>query len=325
MIHMIKQQTSKSTSQRLNNTSQKKLTLHIEFFFFLGCTIYNKKRKQNTMAQTTMQSLPIYALANRNTVAGNNIFWQVSYCQEIPTRRQIEQAWLHCPKCTLPYPCQHVDAKQHALNTIERWKTYPANEGNPLCVEFESSGFCTSFAKRGYCRFHHETELKIQELPIPFARCKICTASIKTRCYIHDPPLGKSLCKLDKKLVKDGSEVDRRFFVGEIVGVASASAGGYVYAIVVQASKQQRMYTICTHLAESGRFSKNTGQKSLGELHKSTYQNWRRQRSVMKLLNITEASLKKEAEEANTKEPEWSFDFVVAEVGKVESEEDEED
>jgi hypothetical protein len=85
------------------------------------------------------------------------------------------------------------------------------------------------------------------------------------------------------------------------------------------------MYTICTHLAESGRFSKNTGQKSLGELHKSTYQNWRRQRSVMKLLNITEASLKKEAEEANTKEPEWSFDFVVAEVGKVESEEDEED
>jgi hypothetical protein len=266
--------------------------------------------------QTTMSALPVHARANRSTVAGQDIYWQVSYMKQIPPRRQIEESWKYCNLCTLKYPCQHVDAKQFAINTVNRWKTYPANPGNPLCIEFETSGFCTSFAARGHCHFHHDIETKISELSIPWGRCKVCTLPCKTRCYIHSPPLGRKLRKEDQELVVDGANVQRRFALGEIVGVASASAGGYVYAVVVEASKHQRMYTVVTHLEDEGRFSKNTGQKSLGELYRAQYRGWKRYACVMNLLGITEESLlrEEEAEKKGAEEEEWSFDFVVAKV-----------
>lgn len=173
-------------------------------------------------AMDTMPTLPIHAQANRSTVAGNNIFWQVTYQKAVPHHRLNDQAYKYCPICTLPYPCQHVDAKQHSLNTVERWKSYPSNPKSVRCVEFDSSGFCTSFATRNCCGFHHETEKKIAEFKIVDGRCKVCTLPSKSRCYIHDPPLGKKLCKVDRGIVVDGPNYEERFVVGEIVAVASA-------------------------------------------------------------------------------------------------------
>ena len=196
----------------------------------------------------TMPTLPTHAQANRSTVAGNNIFWQVSYQKTVPHHRQIEQAYKYCPICTLPYPCQHVDAKQHSLNTVERWKSYPSNPESLRCVEFDSSGFCTSFATRNCCGFHHETEKKIAEFKIVDGRCKVCTLPSKSRCYIHDPPLGKKLCKADRGIVVDGPNYEERFVVGEIVAVASAVSGCFdmfwKYSWVVLLC----VYTACSNI-----------------------------------------------------------------------------
>ena len=263
-----------------------------------------------------MSNLPDYALANQSTVAGNNMYWQVSYMKEVPPRRKVEQQWMHCPLCTLPYPCQHVDAKQYALNTVQRWESYPLNPSESICVEFESTGFCSSFAARGYCRLRHETEAKIEKLTIPWKRCNVCTLPVKTRCYIHDPPLGRSLCKADRGLVVDGVKVNRRFLVGEIVGVASASAGGYVYSVVIQANRSSsRMYTLATYLHEDGRFSKNTGQKSIGKLHGAQFRGWNKFPSVVKFLQLHSDGKSRTTEKSNNDSDnatndEWTFDFV---------------
>ena len=90
-----------------------------------------------------------------------------------------------------------------------------------------------------------------------------------------------------------------------------------MYCLVVQANtKGSRMYTVATHLFEGGRFSKNTGHKSLGKLYGPQLRGWERFESVMKLLGTTEQSLdaaKKAKERKETNEAdEWSFDFVVA-------------
>ena len=223
----------------------------------------------------------------------------------------VEHQWSHCPLCGIKYPCQHVSAKDFALKTVKRWESYPANLLEPQrCVEFDSSGFCTSFHMRGYCHFQHDKEEKINSLEIPWGRCKVCTLLNKKRCFVHDPPLGSKLSKADKSLVVDGSDVEERFAVGEIVGVASASAGGYVYSVVVQAASKVRMYTVATYLLEEGRFSKNTGHKSLGKLHGAQFRGWEWCPCVMELRGTTTASLKA-AEVAKSKpvEDAWTFNF----------------
>ena len=265
--------------------------------------------------------------ANRNTVGRAHIHWQVSYNAD-KSVAQVEEQWKHCPLCTLPYPCNHVDAHQHAHNILERWKTYPSNPGSPLCVEFEASGFCSSFATRARCRFHHQ----IKELPIPFKRCKVCTLPVEKRCYVHNPPFGKKLAKSDQAIVIDGSDFDGRFAAGEIVAVASTSAQGYVYGLVVEASRKVRMYTVCTHIDKDGRFSKNTGQKSLGKLHTAEFRGWKRLQCVMDLLGTNHATLDAAdaaeaaaATDANVEDV-WNFDFVkVAQVTQVADEESDED
>ena len=217
-----------------------------------------------------MREIPEFARANTSTVAGNPIYWQRGFVHR--DRGTLAERAQVCPLCTLQYPCQHVSARKYAEMTRDRWQTYPSQPGADPCVEFEHTGFCTSFARRNYCRLHHDISTKIKQLVIPMHRCEVCTLPVKNRCYVHNPPVGRKLCKDDLELVVGGADVAERFDFGETVAIESAAAGGYVYGVVVKANKTgSRMYTVCTSLIQDGRFSEKVAHKSMGRLHKSQY------------------------------------------------------
>lgn len=235
--------------------------------------------------ESGMREIPEFCLANTSTVAGNPVYWQRGFVER--DRGTLAERSRVCPKCTLPYPCQHLSAKEYAERTRDRWATYPSHPDAELCVEFEHSGFCTNFARREYCRFHHDTADKIAQLVIPLLRCEVCTLPVKKRCYVHNPPLGKKLCKEDRELVVEGADVDERFVFGETVAIESASAGGYVYGVVVKANKKgSRMYTVCISFNQEGRFSAKCAHKSMGRLHQAQYPGLTEQTCVQQFLGI---------------------------------------
>ena len=282
--------------------------------------------------ESGMREIPEFALANRSTVAGNPIYWQRGFVER--DRGTLFERSTVCPLCTLKYPCQHVKAPEYAKMVRDRWAGYPANPTEPLCVEFEHTGFCTNFARRKYCRFHHDTSEKISNLKIPLSRCEICTLPVKKRCFIHNPPIGKKLCKEDREIVVPGADVPERFIFGEIVAIESASAGGYVYGVVAKANTSgSRMYTVCINLNHDGRFSSKCSHKSLAKLHAAQYPHFTAQQCVQKFLGIaaplTAAEKRAAAAEARRKKKEaeqnWGgmFDNIkIAEPQKVDSSND---
>jgi hypothetical protein len=270
-----------------------------------------------------MRVIPEFCLANTSTVAGNPVYWQRGFVQR--ERASLAERCNVCPKCTLPYPCQHVSAKEHAELTRDRWATYPAHPDAALCVEFEHTGFCTNFARRQYCRFHHDAANKMAQLVIPLLRCEVCTLPVKKRCYVHNPPVGRKLCKEDRELVVDGTDVEERFVFGETVAIESASAGGYVYGVVVKANKKgSRMYTVCISFNQEGRFSGKCAHKSMGRLHQAQYPGLTERTCVQQFLGIqaplTAAEKRAAAAEARQRkkdaEQSWGgmFDNIKAAV-----------